>query len=318
MTCRAYSLRLQRVLADFGADLPFAPVSEKIREPYGIRIACGAAASITEHHAGVLTEADLTPEPRQTPGRLTLVAECNGSMIPVVRTGSSEDEGPATDRRKTRKVFWKEGKLSMIRRSDEVTPVFAVTLGDPAAAGADLKRLAEAAGFNPHSRVHGLGEGATWMADQMEQPFGAQCTYHVDFYHVGDYLAAAKVCAANDPGWLERQKERLKTNPRPLVMAALAPFQEPETVPAEHAPVRTGYRYLANRPGQFPYPAALQAGLPIVSGEVESAHRYVIQKRLKLPGAWWNPDHAQAMLHLRVTRANGGWNRYWERLAQAA
>ena len=77
----------------------------------------------------------------------------------------------------------------------------------------------------------------------------------------------------------------------------------------------TSYRDLINRPGQFDYQAAIQAGLPIGSGEVESAHRYVIQKRLKLPGAWWTPENAQAMLNLRVTRANGGWDRYWDALA---
>ena len=52
------------------------------------------------------------------------------------------------------------------------------------------------------------------------------------------------------------------------------------------APVRDAYRYMANRPGQFNYAQAIADNLPIGSGEVESAHRYVIQKRLKLPGAW--------------------------------
>jgi hypothetical protein len=261
-----------------------------------------------------MTDTDMTPEVRPTKDALTLIAEIDGSMIPMVQTGQSDDSA-VQDRRKTRKLFWKEGKLSMIRRADEVTPLFAVTLGDAAAAGADLSRLALAAGFNKHSYVHGLGDGAIWIEDQMERQFGAQCRYHVDFFHVCDYLAAAKVCAANDPGWMERQKDYLKTDQLPAVLTALAPFQEPDAVPSEEAPVRGCYRYLTNRPGQFDYYAAIQAGLPIGSGEVESAHRYVIQKRLKLSGAWWTPENAQAMLNLRVTRANGGWNRYWDAIA---
>lgn len=32
------------------------------------------------------------------------------------------------------------------------------------------------------------------------------------------------------------------------------------------------------------------AGYPIGSGEVESAHRYIPQKRLKIPGASWKPE----------------------------
>ena len=47
------------------------------------------------------------------------------------------------------------------------------------------------------------------------------------------------------------------------------------------------YSYLATRKDQLKYAEAIAEGLPIGSGEIESAHRYVAQKRLKLPGAWW-------------------------------
>jgi hypothetical protein len=49
----------------------------------------------------------------------------------------------------------------------------------------------------------------------------------------------------------------------------------------------------------------------IGSGEIESAHRYLIQKRLKLPGAWWQAANAESMLALRVNRANHEWKDYW-------
>lgn len=51
------------------------------------------------------------------------------------------------------------------------------------------------------------------------------------------------------------------------------------------------------------------------SGEIESAHRYVIQKRLKLPGAWWLEEHAETMLALRTHRANHDWANYWKKMA---
>ncbi|MBK8754908.1 MAG: hypothetical protein IPL99_26230 [Candidatus Competibacteraceae bacterium] len=44
-------------------------------------------------------------------------------------------------------------------------------------------------------------------------------------------------------------------------------------------------RYIRNRWDQLVYQGALQRGLPIRSGEIESAHRYIIQERLKLPSA---------------------------------
>ena len=41
--------------------------------------------------------------------------------------------------------------------------------------------------------------------------------------------------------------------------------------------------------------------LPIGSGEIESAHRYIAQQRLKRPGASWRVKHAEYMLALRIT-----------------
>ncbi|MDE0284790.1 MAG: ISKra4 family transposase, partial [Gammaproteobacteria bacterium] len=50
-------------------------------------------------------------------------------------------------------------------------------------------------------------------------------------------------------------------------------------------------------------------------GEIESAHRYVVQRRMKIAGAWWKADNAQAMLALRICRFNGLWNEYWQQVA---
>ena len=37
-------------------------------------------------------------------------------------------------------------------------------------------------------------------------------------------------------------------------------------------------------------------GLPIGPGEIESSHRYIPQKRLKIPGATWHPNMINPML----------------------
>ena len=312
--CRAYSRPLQRVITDFGADHAFGRVTGKLREHYGIDVPQGAIVAMTEAHAQGIS-AGMMPTLRPSAVPLTLVAETDGSMIPVVET-QAVCGGP-TDLRKTRKLSWKEAKRVLVRRSDEVEPVFAVTLGDATAAGTCLKQLAVASGLNEKSRVHGLGDGAPWIAEQMERQFGAQGGYLVDFYHTCDYLAAAaKICGKDYPeAWVALQKERLKTGQLSAVMDALSPCLEPDTLAADEAPVRRCYRYIANRPDPFKYREAIAANLPIGSGEVESAHRYIIQKRLKLPGAWWKKDNAQAMLNLRTARANHCWNPYWDALA---
>jgi hypothetical protein len=73
---------------------------------------------------------------------------------------------------------------------------------------------------------------------------------------------------------------------------------------------------LSARRNQLNYREALAKDLPIGSGEIESAHRYIAQQRLKLPGAWWRTDHADYMLSLRVTRKNGDWPAYWAALSK--
>ena len=89
---------------------------------------------------------------------------------------------------------------------------------------------------------------------------------------------------------------------------------ESKEVPDEKAPVRCCFRYLKNRPSQFNYQAAKEAGLPIASGEIESAHRYIIQERLKKPGAWGTINNARAMISLRLFRINHHWSEYWDNL----
>lgn len=79
---------------------------------------------------------------------------------------------------------------------------------------------------------------------------------------------------------------------------------ESDDVADESAPVRACLRYLSNRTGSLDHRGALAAELPIGSGETESAHRYIIQNRLKRAGACWTADSLGHMLDLRVLRTN--------------
>jgi hypothetical protein len=114
---------------------------------------------------------------------------------------------------------------------------------------------------------------------------------------------------------MEAQKDALKTGRADAVLGALEPHREAPEVGDDQAPVRACHRYLGARKDQLKYREAIAQGLPIGSGEIESAHRYVAQKRLKLPGAWWLVEHAEHRLALRINRLNGDWDAYWATLA---
>jgi len=76
--------------------------------------------------------------------------------------------------------------------------------------------------------------------------------------------------------------------------------------------VRRLIAYLDKYEDAIDYQKFKSLGLPIGDGEVESAHRYVPQKRLNLPGACWHPDNVNPMLSLRVLRADDWWEDFWD------
>jgi len=314
---RSCSLPLQRAITDFGADHGFGRVPKKLQEHYGIPIAVSTVRKITERHgAQMRAQQDRQSVPVTTPGCPQQIGELDGSMVPIVTSG-----GEAGDKRKHKTLQWQEARLVMVHAHGSVTPKFAATFGRPVEeSGQALRAGAVAAGFGTNTQLHGIGDGAPWIAEQFTATFGSQASYLVDFYHVCDYLAeAAPTCAPAAPhAWLETQKQRLKKNEVAEVLTQLGEYVEAEEVANDHAPVRACIRYLHNRPHHLDYKGALEKGLPIGSGEVESAHRYIIQQRLKLPGAWWKAENVEPMLTLRVVRANEDWDTYWGQLAAAA
>jgi hypothetical protein len=304
---------LQRAIVDFAADQPFARAREKLREHYGFAIGESTIQRVTFDHAKAMRAKE---RPRaefpDKPGRHEMIiAQTDGGMIPVVETDPGQK-----DRRKGKTLLWKEAKLSLAHAKGSKTPVYAATItGGVDKAGAQLFDCALRAGFGADSKVHAVGDGAPWIVGQIEERFGDQGRYLIDFYHVCEYLAAASttVCAAPAAreAWVEAQKQALRSGRAQAVLSALAAHVEPETTADENAPARRCHRYLAARHKQLFYDEALAAELPIGSGEIESAHRYVAQQRLKRPGAWWKVEHAEDMLALRVLRLNGDWEKYW-------
>ena len=77
--------------------------------------------------------------------------------------------------------------------------------------------------------------------------------------------------------------------------------------------MRACYRYIQKRAEQVDYKMAIEQGLPVGSGEVDSAHRYILQKLLKLAAAWWSVIHAKNMINLRACRAYDLWDDSWKK-----
>lgn len=304
---RGCSRRLQRVLTDFGADEAFAPAAAKVNEHYGVEVNAERVRRVSLHHAGQMAE-QAKVEARTTlaaRGPDWIVTEADGTMLPIVKTCAAP---PGADRRKHRVVFWQEARVVAARALGEATTHYDATLGEVAEAGCRWSQVAGAAGWATNTRIHAVGDGAPWLAAQARERFGENSGYLLDLYHVCDYLAAVW---PGEKALVHRHRDALKAGALETVLDALRARQEPPCTPEADAPARAALRYLQNRPDQLDYPAALRNGLPVGSGLIESAHRHLLQSRLKLAGAWWTRTHAHDMTQLRVTRANGLWDSYW-------
>lgn len=302
------------MITDFGADQTFARVMDKLVEHYGIVLGESTIRRITLDHAQQIFETGTAAliGVTQTGDSAVVIVEMDGGMVPIVAPDATKP-----DQRKGKNLQWKEAKICLAHPQGSKTLTYGGTLqGDVATAGQQLFDCAARAGFGTRSHIHAVGDGAPWIADQVEDQFGAQGRYLLDFFHVCDYLgAAAKAIAATETErqkmWMDEQKTRLKTQRGDELLQVLQAHLEAPEVDDCNAPVRQCHRYLSHRREQLDYQNALARDLPIGSGEIESAHRYIVQQRLKRPGAWWRAANAEHMLALRLNRANRQWNAYW-------
>ena len=75
----------------------------------------------------------------------------------------------------------------------------------------------------------------------------------------------------------------------------------------------TARNYLADRTRTrlMHYAGALRDGLPIATGGIEGACRYLVKDRMDRTGARWSLTGAEAVLRLRAIRASGDFDAYW-------
>lgn len=313
---RGKSLRLQRALADFGVDESFEKASIKVREHYGLDLGAGTVRATTLKHAAEAQSwmdqrLDLSFRALPGDGADTLVCEADGSFLRLVESG--------LPRKGNRPREWKEARVVAAQAVGTARAAYAATFGTPEQAGRKWAWAARLAGWALSSKIHGLGDGATWIELKLREIFGKDAGYLIDYYHLLEYLASAadKIAPGKEKNWMRTQKKRLKKGQYRKVVAALKKELEPNSRPDEEAPVRCAWRYMTNRPDAFNYHQALEKELPIGSGMIESSHGHILQSRMKKNGMAWTLENAEPMVQLRVMRANYQWELYWKNHAAA-
>lgn len=300
---------MQRAVVDFGADSPFAKSVEKLKEHYGIAVPISAIRNATEKHGQAMSQF----EEKNAKKEKILVVETDGSMVPIVEIKKSED-GKRVDQRKNRQLCWKEVKLTCARAKDKVQRFYKGKITTAEEAGENMLACAFLAGMGDGTYVHGVGDGAPWIAEQFRLKFCNRGHYLIDFFHVCEYVSKAAIWCNlfEKDNWFKESKQKLKEGQAKELFYELKNRIEELQLKDEENDLMKCHRYLEKRLDHLDYKSALERGLPIGSGEIESGHKHVIQKRLKIAGAWWKSDNANRMIALRTLRLNKNWQSYWK------
>ena len=69
--------------------------------------------------------------------------------------------------------------------------------------------------------------------------------------------------------------------------------------------------YLAKVSSCLDYGSYLSAGMPIATGVIEGACRYLVQDRMGITGARWGLEGGEAVLNVRAVELCGDWDDFW-------
>ena len=133
----------------------------------------------------------------------------------------------------------------------------------------------------------------------------------MDFYHAAQNLwkaAAAWLDGRTTQAhrWFGWARHRLRHGHPEGVLADLAEAVDVESLPdAARETVMTVYAYLDRHRDHIDYEAYKALGLPLGSGMVESACKWLIQQRFKGVGMRWSEEGFNHLLHLRLAWVNG-------------
>ncbi|HUK66303.1 MAG TPA: ISKra4 family transposase [Anaeromyxobacteraceae bacterium] len=254
-------------------------------------------------------------KPRQKAAEV-LVVEVDGSMLPI------RGEEP-----------WKEAKVGVTYRHDTAgnepisgTSRYVAVVNGLGEFAPVLEDLLEVENIDDVGKVVWLGDGAVcnWsLADQL-CPDAVQI---LDWHHAVEHaMDCGKVLLGEDspllPLWQRRAEELLATgDPEALISEVMDCLEliEPRKRDTRERlqALEDLVRYYRSNARRMKYRLYREDRLPIGSGAVESAHRHVLQTRMKRAGQHWAIKNARRMARLRAAYRTAGPLRFYAAIRRA-
>ncbi|MCP3675651.1 MAG: ISKra4 family transposase, partial [Gammaproteobacteria bacterium] len=288
------SLEVERRILDFAMNDPFAHGATRFSLHYGFPVSENLLRRVFARSSKRLTSCDeewiqgaIKPPETSSPDS-TIIVESDGSMVSTTKG-------------------WKEVKLGMVygwepsaSRKERPSPRFVASMEGTEAFEDQLEQALHSHCVERPETVVWLGDGAAgfWNIANRVCPDAHQV---LDWYHAVEHAAdCAKILFAEDTAlqaiWIVAIKGYLM---RPTgietVLAELEACLFLASTVAERTALKDLRRYYSNHQHQMRYHFYREQGWPIGSGSIESAHRYVLQARMKRAGQHWSPPIATNM-----------------------
>lgn len=259
---------------------------------------------VCNHYGAQLEEVLAAPSPaREIADQQVMYAALDGSMI-------------FTDNQ------WREVKLGRVFGSEDIQDDPQRKRGQRIAHSEYTAHLGTSTDFFEKFRITSdkyaflderlvfLSDGARWIEQAITRQY-PDATQILDFFHAAEYLGSFAELAIINPGertrWFAQQKALLLAGRIERVIKEISERASGSNQTVQEAAERVTNYYRSNRE-RMRYDEYIKRGLYIGSGAIESAHRTVIQRRMKLSGQRWGARGAGNMLNLRVCSMSGKWN----------
>ena len=273
-----------------------------------------AMKHLQEELAAVARGHEPTPEPRTAEAAaLPLAVGADGVMVPF-----RPDAGAPRGR-----IRWREVKVGVLARIGQhrtrtgqvVTRLtqrrLVAVLGDTEALKLRLWLEALRQGLRNAPQVVWLSDGGRGLWRLFDECFAGTATGILDFYHAAQNLwksAAAWLDGRTTQArrWFTWARHRLRHGRPAGVLGDLAEALDVEGIPdTARETLRTVYVYLERHRAHIDYAIYKELGLPLGSGMVESACKWLVQQRFKGVGMRWSEDGFNHLVHLRLAWVNG-------------
>ena len=327
ITHQGRSEAVNRALSDFGIEDSFAMAAVRFKEHYNYDIGSSSAARSTKQAAQQAMEyvenklSNVNLKSKEANESIDkMLAELDGCEIRTARFVPVEDSTETTpvynNPKKEKIINWRDVRLGFVRPLDSKSKTFVGKMDTYQEVVSQMHSAAALTGMTAETKIIGVADGGIGLSEELKRQFPSM-QFILDKSHLKDHLyETAEALGINQkdrPGWV---KPRVRAISDGNVEAVLKELEE-ENDKNPNKRLKRLIGYIKRFYDALDYDNFKSLGYPIGSGEIESAHKSIPQKRLKIPGASWNADSIDPMLALRILRADDWWEDFWNQRTES-